>query len=366
MSIAALVLASSCSVVGVARAADDRITYHDQATNKDVEVLGTIQEETPAGIKVKGRSGVVTISSLDVRSVIYQSGKVTALEFRQPLGKELRALQPGQKPAERLKLLDESLLGYRTLDAQLKDEANAHRYLQYRIAAVQALQARDDVTKIDAAIAALTTYKTDFGTGWEVVPALKLLGQMMEEKGDPQGASKVYEELAIIPDLPKEVKQESEILVVRLLLRGGKFADAESKIKGLKTSLAKDAPQQLFLDLCLVQSQMGLGKLSEAEPQLLGVLKAATDPAQRGVAHNLLGDYWLKKEKPEEAFWHYLWVDVLYHQDREEHSKALYQLSKLFDKVKNDPIRAEECRKRLLSSECTGTSYQRRAADEKK
>ena len=132
-----------------------------------------------------------------------------------------------------------------------------------------------------------------------------------------------------------------------------------------KASVAKDAPLQTFLDICLVQSQIGQNNLTQAELQLLGVLKVATDPTQRAVAHNLLGDYWLQKGKPEDAFWHYLRVDVLYHQDREEHAKALYQLSKLFDKPKSDLSRAEECRKRLLSSEFDGTIAQRRAKEEK-
>jgi tetratricopeptide (TPR) repeat protein len=360
--IAGLVLAGSA----VARAADDRVTYLDPAMNKEVEVLGTIEEETPAGLKLKTRMGPKVIPALDVRSVIYQSTKVTALEFRQPVGKEMRALQPGQKPAERLKLLEEAIQGYRAVDAQLKDEANPHRYLQYRIAAVQALLAQGDPTRLDAAITALTAFKTDFATGWEIVPSLKLLAQLLQEKGDVEAASKVYEELTSVPDLPKEIKQESEVLMVRLLLHARKYAAAETKVKSLKGSLPKDSPQQVLLDICLVQSQMAQGNLAQAEPQLLGVLKVSNDPAQRGVVHNLLGDYWLQKERPEDAFWHYLRVDVLYNQDREEHAKALYQLSKLFDKVKRDPIRAEECHKRLLSADFTGTSYQRRATEEKK
>jgi hypothetical protein len=369
MLIAALVLTGSVVAPKMGWAVDDRVTYHDPAMNKEVEILGTIEEETPAGIKLKTKMGTKIIPALDVRSVIYQStlgGKVTALEFRQPLGKELRAQQPGQKPAERLKLLDEAITGYKAVDAQVKDEANAHRYLQYRLAAVQAMLARDDPTRLDAAIAGLTSFKTDFGTGWEIAPALKLLANLLEEKGDTEGASKIYEELASVPGVPQEIKQESELLTIRLLLRSRKFADAENKVKALKASLPKDAAQQPFLDICLVQSQMAQGNVAQAEAQLLGVLKTATDGAQRGVAHNLLGDYWLKKDKPEEAFWHYLQVDVLYNQDREEHSKALYQLTKLFDKVKNDRARAEECRKRLLGADFTGTSYQRLAADEKK
>jgi hypothetical protein len=86
----------------------------------------------------------------------------------------------------------------------------------------------------------------------------------------------------------------------------------------------------------------------------------------RAAAHNLLGDYYLAKGQPEPAFWEYLYVDTLYTQDRDEHAKALYHLSTLFDKVKRDPARAKQCSERLKDKQFAGTLYQRRAAGESK
>jgi hypothetical protein len=248
----------------------------------------------------------------------------------------------------------------------VKDVPNAHRYLQWKIAEVMALQSKDDPSKLDAALAALAAYKTEFASGWEIVPCLKLLAQMLEDKGDAEGASKVYTDLAAVPDLPKEMKQESEILGVRLLLRVSKFAPAEARLKAIQAGLAKDDPQRAFVDVFLVQSQMAQGNTAQAEPQLQAVLRGATEPGVRGLAHNLLGDFYRLRNQPEQAFWHYLRVDVLYNQDKEEQAKALFYLAKLFDKVKNDPIRAEECLTRLRSPAFAGTSYQRQAGEEKK
>src|SRR5262249_32432557 len=160
-----------------------------------------------------------------------------------------------------LSLLDDALKGYKDVDAQLKDEPNPHRYLQWKIAEVLAHMSKDDPTKVDAAVAALTAYKTDFATGWEIVPCLKILAQLLEDKGAATGASQAYADLAAVPDLPKELKQESEILGVRLLLRVSKFADAEAKLKALQGGLSRDDPQRTFVDVFLVQSQMAQGKV---------------------------------------------------------------------------------------------------------
>ena len=67
----------------------------------------------------------------------------------------------------------------------------------------------------------------------------------------------------------------------------------------------------------------------------------------------------------EEAFWQYLWVDQEYNQDPEEHSKALYYLAILFDRVKRRPDRAKTCLDRLLKDKLfAGLEYQKQAAKE--
>jgi hypothetical protein len=346
--------------------ADDQVGYLEPGTRKEADVRGKIDTEGPAGIRIKTKAGIKDVPSTEIRWVVYDSKKVAALEFRQPLGKQARAVQPDTRPAVRKELLAAALQGYQELDAQVKEEPGAHRFLRFKIAEVMALQGRDDPARMDAAVAALNAYKTEFRTGWEIVPCLKLLAQILEEKGDVEGASAAYADLASVPDLPREIKQESEVLGVRLLLRAGKPADAEAKLKALKSSLAPDDPQRALVDVCLVQSQMAQGRLAQAEADLQAVLRGTTEANVRALAHNLLGDYYRLKKEPENAFWHYLRVDVLYNQDREEHAKALYYLSTLFDQVKNDPVRGEECRARLKGPEFAGTLYQRQAGEEKK
>src|SRR5262249_25082223 len=150
------------------------------------------------------------------------------------------------------------------------------RYLQYRIARVLALQAREDPGRSDAAVAALTGYKNNFPDGWEVVPALKLLAQLLEERDDAAGASKVYDELAALPGVPGELRHEAEAQAVRMLVRGGKYAEAETKLRALEGSAPRDGPRRALLDICLVQSRMAQGCFDGAEPRLRAALKATT------------------------------------------------------------------------------------------
>jgi tetratricopeptide (TPR) repeat protein len=348
----------------VAARADDQVFYRDPESGKDAEARGVIEFEAPAGLRIKAKAGPLDVAATHVQAVVYQSDKLAALEFRGPVGKEERALLTGpREAAHRRSLLAEALEGYQDLDARARDDARVHRYLQYRIARVQALQAREDASRIDAAIAALRAYKDNFAAGWEVAPAMKLLAQLLEEKGDPAAASKVYDEMAALPGIGGEARQEAEAQSVRMLVRSGSYAEAEAKLRSLAGSAPRQGPRRALLDICLVQSRMAQGNLQEAEQRLREALQSTTDPVLRGVAYNLLGDYYRAKGQPDEAFWHYLRVDVIYNQDRQEHAKALFHLAKLYATARRDPVRAGECLRRLRGAEFAGTTYQREAGE---
>jgi hypothetical protein len=248
--------------------AEDFVYVWDEMAKKEVDVRGTIDRESPAGIRIKTRSmGIKDIPALEVRGVMYQS-KILPPEFRPVRGLELRALQPDAKPMQRTAQLQKALQGYKDLDAQVKDEPKVHRYLQFKIAELTALLARDDPGKEDAAVAGLKAYKAEFANGWEIVPCLRLLAQVLEGRGDVEGASQAYAELSALPEIPGDLKQQSDILGVRLLMRARKYANAEKRLKELEKELAKDDPQRTYLEVCLVQSQLAQGNLGTAETQL--------------------------------------------------------------------------------------------------
>ena len=92
--------------------------------------------------------------------------------------------------------------------------------------------------------------------------------------------------------------------------------------------------------------------------------KAPATTHLKALAYNALGDYYLKSKQPDEAFWHYLRVDAVYTQDREEHARALYNLWKLFESVRGDAQRSNESLEKLEDKSLAGTDYAARAEKE--
>jgi hypothetical protein len=354
-------------LVGLATA-QDVVTYYDRVTKKDrAEVRGKIVEESPAGVKIKlpGKSGEIKlIPAGDIRHLTFTKMKdLPDADYRKPFNKEDKAR--GLKGKKRIATLEEALKDYAKLEADLRNETTiARRYVQYRAAAARALLAQEDKSKVDEAIKALTDFKEVGATSWTIVPALKTLARLQEETGKTDDARKTYEALADLPDVPKALKEESEILVGRLLLRGGQFAAARKRLEKLAGSMSEGDPQKPFVDVYLVESKIGQDQLDGVDKALEKVIKSSSDARLRGTAYNLLGDYYRKKGQKDNAFWAYLRVDALYNEGPEAQAKALWYLSSLFDEVKKDPVRGKDCLRRLRDKRFEGTAFQKLAPKE--
>ena len=98
-------------------------------------------------------------------------------------------------------------------------------------------------------------------------------------------------------------------------------------------------------------------------PHRLRELAGSGDPSLRALIHNTLGDYLLKRNKPKDAFWEFLRVDVLYNTDKNEHARALYHLAKLFREDRKDGPRADACLEQLKDKRFEGTEYQKKLAE---
>jgi hypothetical protein len=365
LPIAALAICLAASLPPTARG-QDIVDYYDpaaKADNKLDQIRGTIESENPLGIKVRPRLGPEkSIAAADIRSIRYRAVAVPDIDYRKPFSQEDRALGQAREE-QRKKLLADALQGYRDLLAKAKESRPASRYLQFRIARLLAFQAEGDPEKLDAAIAAFAAFAKDHVEGWEIVAALKQLARLQEEKGNLAGASEAYADLARVPGLSSRMRQESEILGARLLLRAGRHADAEKKLTTLDSTLSAGETAKPAVQVFLAQCQLARGEVAKVEAQLNSALARTVDTAVLAAGHNILGDYYLKMGQPENAFWQYLRVDVQYGEDREEDAKALYHLSELFDKVKNDKVRAQDCLTRLQDkAQFAGTEYHKKAA----
>jgi hypothetical protein len=348
--------------------AEDTVYFREPGKKKDETIFGTIENESPVGIKFKSKAGKVSdIPAGQIVQVEYGNNVVSRLDFRKPDSQLAKALDETQIQRKKDGLRS-ALIGFQGLDGgELSRNPPIHRYLQYRIAQTMTYQAREDVSRRDDAIRALQEFKTSFADGWEIVPALQMLAALQEDKGDTEGASRTYTDLAEVSGISAAMKLQSQLRGARLLLRVKKFADAESKLKQVEAAMPADDPQRDFVAVYLLQSRIAQGSnLDGIDKKLTQTIQGSKDDGLRGLAHNTLGDYYRVKNELNLAFWEYCKVDMLYTQDREEHAKALYHLSKLFDLPRNNLTRAEECQTRLNSSSFNGTLYQRLAAAEQK
>jgi hypothetical protein len=344
--------------------AQDEVTYYDRAEKKEARGVGAIEAETPAGIRLKEKGVVKLIPAVDVRHIAYKNDKVSVLEFRTLGSREDRALAPVEKAESRRKALAEVLKGYEEMAPKLKDTPAAQRYVQFKIAQAKYYLSRDDASQVEVALRALQAFLADHGKVWETVPALKMLARLQETKGDTDAAVRAYQELAALPDLPADLRRDSAIEEGKLLLRARKLAEAEKRLQALLAGDTSKGPQWAVLQILLTRSQIGQNNLAKAEQQLQTAIAASDDAVVRAMALNTWGDYYFKQGKSEEAFWSYLKVDILYGQEREEQARALYHLAQLFETVKKDPLRSQQCKARLKQLE--GTEYQKLTAGEAK
>ncbi len=340
--------------------AQDVVVRRDPKGGKDVSVNGTIEQESPAGVKIKVGKESQLIPADDIVHIAYRLPTVSEIEFGTPYGKEQQAMTK-TGPARKAELAD-VLKSYQDLEKRVKGTPNALRYIQYRDAMLAVDRAKDDPA-VDA-VAALTKFRQANSGGWEITPATKALAGLLEAKGDQAGARAAYEELAANPDASESVQLAANLQVARLLSRDGKNADAEQKLKAVMAGMKADDPQRTYVQVSLAQTQVAQGNVKDAEAPLKAAVASAGDDHLKSLAYNALGDYYLKTKQPDEAFWQYLRVDAVYNQDREEHARALYNLWMLFESARGDQTRSNESLQKLEDKSLAGTDYQARALKE--
>jgi hypothetical protein len=325
--------------------AQDQITYRDRAANKDVRVEATITDETAAGIKLKGAGTLKELAPGDIVEVLHQTD-VNRIEYRGYFSRELDLNKPTIKEAERRKVIDEALAGYRKVLPRLSGNKFAKQHVEYKIASLLARDAETDPSKAEEAIAALTKYKNEHANSWQIFRVASLLADLQLKNNDLAGAEKTYTDLAANASLPKEARQEFDLQAVQLLIEGRKYDQAANKLKTL--ALPDTDPRadyvKVYGALCNGVSQPAT--LNQSVSQIEQIIDKTKDADLKALAHNALGDCYRLNQRYKDAMWEYLKVDMVYNQDRKQHARALEQLPKIFEELK-DEKRAGEYRDKL-------------------
>lgn len=364
----ALLKAVACfsllALAASAARAEDRVRYLDPATKKEMNVTGTILSETPAGLKIKPTIGSAReVPAGNILEVDYTVPGRVILDYRTATSND-KAAESATTETERRKDRETALAAYKKVLAEVSD-AKGKQNIEFRIAKLVARQAEDDPTQLEAAIDQLARFTKAYPDSWQVSLAARLLAQLQASKKDYAGAQQTYQDLAKIPGIGDEIIQESQIKAAEMMVRSKKYADAKELLTRLSQKLKPDDPQAVRLRIALAECQAAEGQVPQAVQTLEAILAQPLAGDLKAAAYNTLGDCYLAEARPKDALWNYLYVDVIYHQNREEHAKALYHLYKIF-KEQGDEKKAQEFRDRLEKDKrFAGLEYQKLLPPEK-
>jgi tetratricopeptide (TPR) repeat protein len=332
--------------------AQDSIYFIDPKTKKQATASGSIVQESASHIVYESGTARVTkeIPALDIRDIIYQVPGGVRLDYRKAAGDERLVNDPATPEGKRRDHLANAIANYQAVLPRLAAEKSpfAARHVQFKIAELRARQAEEDRQAAPAAIEALQSFFKNHPDSWQITRCAKLLAGLQLDQGDVEGAQKTYETLATNPNLPKETRQDCDFAIAQALIGGGKFDLAEQKLRGILGGVAADDPRALrariYLAECAGVSQKG--KLAEAVATLEDLITRTDDRDMKAIAYNALGDCYRLSGNHKDARWPYLWVDLLYPQNRQEHLKAMEQLARLFEE-QGDAARAKQYRDQL-------------------
>ena len=212
-------------------------------------------------------------------------------------------------------------------------------------------------------MAALKAFKEKHPNSWQISQCLQKLAELQIAENKFADAEKTYTELGQA-HVAEEVKQEAEFLAGKLSMqRPSKYDQALAKFQALAAKLPKNSPVAIRATVAQTECLALSGKTEEANKVLRQLLKDSSDSDLKALAHNALGKNLFEQKQFKEARWEFLWVDVVYNQNRAEHAKSLYYLWKAFGELK-ETERAQECLETLLSDQFASTDYQVKALAE--
>lgn len=321
-----------------------------------------VQTESPDGIRVAGAKDLIPAD--DIIDIEYEVLPIDVRlnVYRPAVDADRKAHDPNPKlEPQRKSNLAAAIKGYQeALGKVVGDQTFARRNIEYRIGYLLAQQARDDAAAAPAAIAGLSKFKVHV-SGWQIVRAMHLLANLQLEQKQFADAEKTLEELGDMSKVSEAVRQEAMLSAARIGIRAGKHVEALKKLDRLIAELKLPKDHPLVIRVRVAQAECLMAKketLPKGRTALREIIKDTTDKGVKATAYNTLGISHFNAGEFKEARWDFLWVDVVYNQDRAEHARALYYLWRTFKEL-GEMERAQECLETLLNDrQFAGLEYQ--------
>lgn len=308
-------------------AKDCKVRYRVRDTGKEDTEKGVIQEESLEGIAIKTSKGLKRIPAEDIIDVDY-----------------MELIPVGDRPTIRKGIAAEQNRKYEDaigIYSKLKiSDKKAARHFEYKTAVLHARMADADVAEQKVAIAALEKYMKNHPDSWQIINFPKLLVPLQLAAKDIDGADKTLSTLANAKSIPAGLKQELDLMSAKILLEGRKYEEAEKKLDGLIKG-TKDDAQKFRLRIQLAECMAANKKLPKAKAELSDIISKSTNPDMKAVALNTLGEVCRNNGETREAMWNFLYVDVLYNQNKDEHQRAIKNLADVFKQL-NDGKKAKQ------------------------
>lgn len=362
-----LAVAGLCNAIAAAQnPATTPVRVYLKEGKKKV-LSGIVKKESPAGVTL-GSAGLVPESTiLDVDYSEYLDVQTRILTYSLAASNEKKAATT-KDAEERAKLLKTAISKYEAaLEKTANNLAAARRHIRFKIAYLKGLLASTPEDR-DQAIKELEDFVTKERNSWQLVRATRLLADLLAKKGEIDKAAQQLLSLGEVAEIQAATKNQAALDAANLLIRGGKSNDARKILSKLIGELKQDDPLRMRAQLVEASALAAEpGKLEEAVSRLQSMLKEVTDKRIRAAAYNTLGECYYHKDMLPEARWQFLWVDVVYNDDPNEHAKALYYLWHIFHRLR-DYDRAQEFYTTLVNgSAYAGSEWVRRAiADREK
>jgi hypothetical protein len=331
------------------------------------KISGFVTVETAQGVKL--RKGADLIPADQIRDIDYYESMPADIKltvYRKATNYE-REGHTAKTDKERLAKLDEASAWYKKVLAKLgpKDRF-LRRHMAYKDAYLQATKA--DIQNTAAARALAITKLKEFTTAnpesWQLAQALQTLARLQIEQKSFADAEETLNTLAAAK-ISDALTQETELAVAQMAMKAQKYDVAHKRLEAVAKKLPAGSPAAQKAFLAQAECLAALGQLPEARQVVEKVLTEASDDGVKAVAYNTLGYCHFKGEQLKEARWAFLWVDMVYSQDKAEHAKALYYLHHVFARL-NQGDRAREYLEALVNDrQLAGLDYQKKALAEK-
>lgn len=321
----------------------DKVSYRDKKDGTIRTVDGELKPG-PAGFQVVEKGKVnATVAGNDIVRVV--PGDLPGLERTT----DVLPMLALEDKKDYTKARD----GYLALQKKVANpQEKTRRYLEFKVATLAAKVADDTAddanwqAKADEAVTLLGQFLTAYPTGWEAWPVGRTEARLQFESGKFQEAARTWAKLAASKDLPADLKQDAALQEIDALIRGKRAGDASARIgELLKSAPAGPVKEKLAVYQAAAKAVEG-GSPDEGAKLLQAEVEKTKDPAVRAVAYSMLGEVYMAADRPRDAMWAFLWVEVVYNQDRDEVAKAMSRIADSF-KAQGDDDRHKASREKL-------------------